>query len=569
MKSRISFFNATVFRKDITRFYPAWLLYGILVLLSMTSFVFTPTGQHVHSVVYSISTFAGVNLVYAPIVVSLLFGDLFKGRLCNGVHALPLRRETLFFTHVVSGFLFSLVPNCIFLLLIIGNLGQFWYVGLFWLLIVTMSYLCFFGIALFSANCTGSRFAMIAVYAGIVFLPMIVASVYYSLYEPLLFGIAVNPKSFFRFSPVYMAGISPISTRVPFLGGCKILYSTENWLWYTGFLAVGVVLGALGLVLYRKRDLETAGDFLSAPMFRPVVLLFCPICIALVLFGFFGLFGRTFGMVLFFPTLVLGVILTQMLLLRTTRVFTKNTWIISGILAAAVGFTLLLTALDPLRITYKTPRPEEVESVTVSEISNVESGYCDFVNYAESGDISEVIGLHESIIKEQGYLQKAVGEDNNIYTGTDFVMLSQKKVLLCLDYKLKNGLTMHREYWLPVDSSFGANYGKILGSPEYVLSTLDYQNWDSFCQNVEEIQVGSTTITGEELDALLEVLKADFDAGNLNQSSNYHESPHDQSGIEIITQSREFEYLSLWHSDSLTYQWLDENGYFDTEEKAY
>ena len=32
MKSRISFFNATVFKKNLTRFAPAWGLYTVLLV---------------------------------------------------------------------------------------------------------------------------------------------------------------------------------------------------------------------------------------------------------------------------------------------------------------------------------------------------------------------------------------------------------------------------------------------------------------------------------------------------------------------------------------------------------
>ena len=58
-----------------------------------------------------------VNLLFAPLVAMLLFGDLYNSRMCNALHAMPVRRETLFLTNVVSGLLFSMIPTAVMALL--------------------------------------------------------------------------------------------------------------------------------------------------------------------------------------------------------------------------------------------------------------------------------------------------------------------------------------------------------------------------------------------------------------------------------------------------------------------
>ena len=556
MKSRTSFFNATVFRKDITRFFPAWLLYGIAVMIGVSGLACVPAWYQTISVAGSIWSFVTLNFLYAPIVVSLLFGDMFKRRLCNGIHALPLRRETLFCTHLVSGLLFSLMPNCIYFLFALINC--YWYMALDWLLIVTMSYLCFFGIAVFSANCTGNRFAMLCVYAGIVLLPMILYYIYSSLFQPLLYGIVIDSAAFSRFSPVNMTVISLADMMAVDSEQGEILHYSPNWLWYLGFLAEGLVLGGAGLVLYRKRQLETAGDFLSYKIFQPVVLVLCPICIALLLLSFFGVYDIPARLVLLLPALLLGVILTQMLLRRTTRVFIKSTWVTYALLAGGLGIALLLTAWDPIGITTRVPGVNEVESVIISEYDNLGSEYCEFIRCTEAEDIQNIRSLHKSIIREKDFNQKTVST-NDIYV--DYLIGGSGKVPLNLDYTLKNGSKVHREYWVSVDSDIGKAYGKILSSPEYVLSTLNYRDWDSFCQSVYAISIYDNAIADEDLPAVLEMLKADFDAGNLNQNSNYHASSYDDKWLHIVTESGG-KSLMLWSGDSLTYQWLVENGYY-------
>lgn len=559
MKSRISFFNATVFRKDITRFFPAWLLYGIVVMIVLSTFPPASASEYrAFPVITHIIPFSMMNLIYAPIVASLLFGDLFKRRLCNGIHALPLRRETLFCTHFVSGLLFSLIPNCIYFLFALINLGSYWYIALYWLLTVTMSYLCFFGIAVFSANCTGNRFAMFCVYAGIVFLPMILYYIYYTLFQPLLYGIAVEASGFTKFSPVYLSEIAfGDLLAVDSLQGAAATYS-PSWPWYIGFLTVGLALGGAGLVLYRKRQSETAGDFLSHKIFQPLVLVLCPICMALLLLDFFGVDGLTLRLVLLLPALLLGVILTQMLLRRSTRVFIKSTWVTYALLAGGLGIALLLTALDPIGITRWVPEAKKVESVTVSENGNIESEYCELIRCTEAEDIQNILSLHKGILGEKDAIQHALSASDPYY---DVLGRYPDAVQICLDYTLKDGSKAHREYWLPVDSAIGQAYGEILSSPEYVLSTLGYRDWDSFCRSIFKISVHGYIVSEADMPALLEMLKADFDAGCMNQNGRYHGELYPEADLYIYSDSDTDLSLSLWAEESQTYQWLVEHGY--------
>ena len=106
MKSRTSFFDRTVLKKDITRFAPLWALYligGLMIAISSGI-----SGDELNEVLGGLGI---VSFSYAILVAQLLFGDLFNTRLCNALHAMPLRREGWFFTHVIAGILFSLVPN--------------------------------------------------------------------------------------------------------------------------------------------------------------------------------------------------------------------------------------------------------------------------------------------------------------------------------------------------------------------------------------------------------------------------------------------------------------------------
>ena len=112
MTSATSFFNPRVLRKDLGRFAPVWALYTIaLVLLGqmMTSGNLEPE-SYAMPVARSISSFSPVAMLYAGVCALVLFGDLYSGRMCNALHAMPMRREGWFATHSAAGILFGMIP---------------------------------------------------------------------------------------------------------------------------------------------------------------------------------------------------------------------------------------------------------------------------------------------------------------------------------------------------------------------------------------------------------------------------------------------------------------------------
>ena len=127
---------------------------------------------------------------------------LFNTRLCNALHALPMRRETWFITHIISGILYSLVPHLIGAACFMPFLGQYSWVALVCVAVMLMEDLFFFGVAVFCVMCTGNRFAQVAVYAIVNFLSMIVYWFVTVIYEPLLYGVQISEDWFIKFCPV-------------------------------------------------------------------------------------------------------------------------------------------------------------------------------------------------------------------------------------------------------------------------------------------------------------------------------------------------------------------------------
>ena len=177
MKSKTSFFNKTVFKKNLTRFAPVMAVYTLCLILGMM--MLYQNNEEMGRTFWFASRIAGnlqlmglVNLLFAPLVAMLLFGDLYNSRMCNALHALPMRRETLFLTNVVSGLLFSMIPTAVMALLSVPLLNativeNAWQIALLWYVGTNLQFITFFGVAIFSVFCTGNRFAMAVVYAGL------------------------------------------------------------------------------------------------------------------------------------------------------------------------------------------------------------------------------------------------------------------------------------------------------------------------------------------------------------------------------------------------------------------
>ena len=231
MRSKTSCFNKTVFRKNLLRFAPVWGVYtlclvvGILILYgnggTMKNFHFA---YHMSQLV---EIMAVVNLVYAPIVAQLLFGDLYSSRMCNMLHAFPLRRENWFVTHMVSGVAFSLMPTLIMALLATPLLADSMFEGAvslaWWIFLASnLQFVCFFGMAVFCVMVVGNRFTMLAAYGLLNAGAMIAGWLVDTVYTPMLYGVITPVQLVHNLTPVYHM------TNLPYIQASANLYELRE-----------------------------------------------------------------------------------------------------------------------------------------------------------------------------------------------------------------------------------------------------------------------------------------------------------------------------------------------------
>ena len=157
MKSRTSSFNLTVFKKDLTRFAPAWGLYTLWMVMGLLLMMSSGTDRMPGNMTYGTQSMCFITACYAFLTAQLLFGDLFNSRMCNAMHAMPIRREGWFVTNLVSGFVFHLIPTVVMAAVATALMAAFswpmgWVTGPLWLLCINLQYICYFGIAVPSSR---------------------------------------------------------------------------------------------------------------------------------------------------------------------------------------------------------------------------------------------------------------------------------------------------------------------------------------------------------------------------------------------------------------------------------
>lgn len=613
MQSKKSCFNRAAFTKNLTRFAPVLAVYTLLLLLFLLM-MWKQAGDIFpeYYFLYQISDFvkwtAVINLGYACLMAQLLFGDLYNTRMCNALHALPLRRETWFLTNVASGLVYSLIPTAIAALVLIPMLmgtvfvGA-WKIALWYFLITNVEFICLFGIAVFCALVVGSRFTMVAGYGLVNFGSGILYWLVNTVYTPMLYGMVTPSELAGKLMPMqYMLSINveveETARRALFDEVGRLIPGANSPYMITGLdclgtlALVGVAFALLGLLLYHFRNLECAGDAVCSrrlvPVFQVLCAMFVAVAVEFVSNEFVG-YGNSLDWLKFlflFSGLIVGWFAGKMLVERSARVFRLKNWVGLGILAAVLAVSMGLTKLDVLGLEERMP-----------DIGDIASVQLNFYKMDDRADIETVLRLHNLAlndrVKEDGAY--ALVEDNGEYVRMEDSSyrywqegdpLPQQRIATScnLTYTLKNGKTVQRSYNVWVDSAAGE-------IPKALLSRWDAVNSDTVEINGKDVEVLPLVLDSmermycsmsngklpEELktraaaESLIRAIKADCAAGTMAQSDAYHDGvfviprtdddPYETRDIYITLSSKNYSWsVNVFADCENTIRWMRDNG---------
>lgn len=561
MRSRISCFNPVLYKKNLTRFAPAWGLYSLCLILGLLLiYANGGTAKHYHfatNLAELIQIMGFINLIYAALVAQLLFGDLYLSRMCYALHAMPVRRESLFWTNIVSGLTFSVVPTLVMCLLSVpllinSSFDKALMIPAYVFAGTNLQFVCFFGMAVFCCLCVGNRLSMVVIYGLLNFGAAIAYWLIDTIYTPMLYGVITPNTLVEKLTPVVRFTEEPylnlprwfevsIQFNDDIAKAAGISYSvTDKWGVLAVWAAVGIVFLIAAMMLYKKRDLECAGDAMAFKVLEPVFQVLGAVVTAAAaqffISEFLGFYGQ-YHYVFLLAGLVIGWFACRMMIERGTRVFRLKNWYGLAALTGVLALSLVLTHFDVLGIESWMPKLEDVKTVTLSHNQEL----------TDKADIQKILNLQaealDTRLEESGaYIQDENGrwvrflgvethEDTEKWQDYD----SRYAYYANIVYTLENGKEIARRYPIWFDGQAADDVREILSRWEFVNNETVYINGretkqpvlDIVLNTLENLYVEGVDGAIKDLDRaaaeeLVAAIKADCEAGNMAQVRYLH-----------------------------------------------
>ena len=293
MQSKTSFFNRTLFRKNLSRYWPLWGFASFVGFLAPAAALVRLAQSGSMSVeplvvregyYYLLGNAVPiVSLVYAILCAMAVWSYLYNPRSVGMMHSLPIRRQGLFLANLLSGLAMMAIPY-----LVAGGLGTLLFAccggfdawgTLATVLAVIAQSVTFFGLATFCAFLTGNIFALPVLYFLLNFLAPLGDWLCNLFARGFLFGFTADYSGTVDFlcPMVYLTQRLYVNSEYETVRDSALEYQNrltsvtlENAWLIAAYAAAGLVFLALAYLLYRRRESERAGDVVAVRIFRPV-----------------------------------------------------------------------------------------------------------------------------------------------------------------------------------------------------------------------------------------------------------------------------------------------------------
>jgi ABC-2 type transport system permease protein len=444
---KASIFEPTIFKKNLRRFMPLWLSYFFIWILILSGTIInTGMSELALETQSSIANFnrlieevarggaAVISLGFMILSAVLVFSFMHNENSTVFVSSLPLKRENVFWTTVASGIIPIIIANIlIFLLMLLLSLSMELKIAgalLYWLKASTLISVGYYGLAVLCCNVSGNAIASIILYAIFNFVAVVVYAAHSFVAQLFLYGFTAQglPEAFItKFSPPVMLVLGP-------LFGLQGEYASSE-LYLVLFSLVAIALIFISSFFYKKRKMETAGEFISQsclrPVFRVCMGLGSALVLGVILYSiFFGNLrgGASFTLFLLCALIsaAAGYYVGEALLEKKLDCFKnkKSNLMFLGVSLVIIAFVLCLK-LDVFGYEKRIPMPENVKSFSISA-RGPELKDCDNIEVIE-----EAIELHKILVENEA---ESLEKDDRIQFYID------------INYELKDGSKLAREY---------------------------------------------------------------------------------------------------------------------------
>ena len=475
MQSRTSFFNKTLFRKNLTRYWPLWVMAsfgGALVPLVFFMELNRYGGREMIAplemteMYYNVVTFGVplISLFYSILCAIAVWNYHCNSRSVGLMHTLPITRKGLFITNFLSGMTMMAIPYAVtgaLLVLLSLVYGFFEPVGiLVTILCVIAESFFYFATATVVAFITANVFAMPVLYFIFHFLAVIADFMISTFSNGFIFGKTSEYNGMVEWlSPtVYLmrhVGVDTSSHHEITAEGNRtyILDAVwlENWHLIVLYAAAGVVCAVVAWLLYRRRRSEAAGDVVAVGWMKPVFRWGVTACCALLggqalYLMFLQETDYTVGPMVICMVVAgaIGYYAARMLLAKSLRVF-KGSWKGIGVLAVLSAALCLSLEADLLNIERRVPAVESIREVQLYTANNTYYFYED----DEAELLEQVRAVHAAIAADADYIKNFEYAPNFDAPYDESYYVSRYNTFE-IRYTLKTGIEMERSYRLPL-----------------------------------------------------------------------------------------------------------------------
>ncbi|QXM05666.1 hypothetical protein [Crassaminicella indica] len=570
MKLKTSFFNQTLIKEDLKRFWGMGLLYFLLLLFAGPLYIFIVNIEHPDRVYYTIENFINIQhngleiicTIAIPIILGVLIFRYLQLKNSSGMlHALPFTRNILLNSHILSGIIILLIPvllNFIIMLITYSNLCKninttiaisdiyHWF-----FITLLLNYTTFF-ITIFTGMISGVSFIQGILSLIFLFLPLGFTGLFMLFLDKLLFGFVPNYFILENFA----VNIMPITHIFDHSEISHLLM-----LWYI-ILLVGLFFASK--VLYHKRNLENATDTIVFNILKPLFkysVTFCTMILGGLYFSKITNNTQSWLYFGFFIGALFGYIIAEMILQKSIWIFHR----LFGFVPFIIIMILLIGAIELDLTGYEKRLPD---------IKNIEGAYFDHHTNTFKED-DHLFHEKENLINIQNFHQMIINNQKTIENSIK--TRDERTTSVAIGYKYKNGNTLIREYSIPYAMKYKNPYiKKIYESKEYkiinnkIFST-DVNNIDCIYIEAYNVDRQITIFNQNEIKEFVDILKEDI----INQT--YEEMNSNQAKwaeIRIVypknlekasyKQKDDFKtiYLDLKKSYNGLEKWLKQKGYY-------
>ena len=507
MAQKNSLFNRGLCRSWLKRCWPLWTTYLAALLLTVPNSVpelkqfrdvmsFTVNANA--TLVRLGQNMAQISIVVCIIAAMMMYSYMYSSRACGMMNALPVRRETAFATAFITG----LAPLIIADVIVIGaawavyaRTGVIRTENVFIALgFAVMGKVAFYGFATFCAVLTGSLVVLPAVYFVLGCTAAVVEYAVHIVLGALVYGFSANGGYGVLLSPIIAVG-DKLSVGYESAFSAQGEYELTGELIIDGmglmaaYCAAGLILAVCALIIYRRREMERAGDVVAIPVLKPIFKYCMTFGCALVLAISPAFFGSGIAadpgiamaavmLALLLAGAFVGYFASEMLMQKTLRVF-RGQWRGFAVSCAVIAALALAAELDVTGYERRTPSADDVESATLNY--NGEQA-----ELRQPENIAAFIGFHEEVIA-----QKDVNEGAEDTRWVD------------MEYTLRGGKKLRRAYSIADDAVSEADPNSNIRRLETVLNTqeaVDYRIDFAHGRAVEPLSIDYAEINGGYVD---------------------------------------------------------------------